>query len=264
MQPDKDGARVLRFLKGGAARMTNSGSNRLLIEGGERGTIATSADTVRQLAAEGRVITRGDKIALAPEGNAAGKNPVRETIMTPEGPATVTVNASESPLGALWRHRDKTGARFLSGQEFNAGERLRADYTRAQIMPRLGVNWDIAGGTGKSSRDINSMAGLTDTALAARLRVEKAIEAVGPEFAGVLVDICCFLKGLETVERERAWPARSAKIMLKSALSALSRHYEPPRRDSHAKILRWGADDYRPEVTANQSFPAVLRIEEKL
>src|SRR5690606_16628419 len=141
------------------------------------------------------------------------------------------------------------GAGFLSADEFSAGERLRSDYTRAQIMPRLGVNWDAAGGAGNTVRDVNGMAGLTDTALAARARVEKAIDAVGPELAGVLVDSCCFLKGLETVETERLWPARSAKSMLKSALGALSRHYQPKRQGSGGgKILRWGADDYRPRV----------------
>lgn len=160
----------------------------------------------------------------------------------------VLVNSAESPLAALWRRKDKAGNRFLTAEEFSAGERLRADYTRAQIMPRLGVNWSAAGGSGSNVRDFNGFAGLTDTALAARERVERAIAAVGPELAGVLVDICCFLKGLETVEAERAWPARSGKIMLKSALSALSRHYQPKRAAQGGRILRWGTEDYRPRL----------------
>ena len=104
----------------------------------------------------------------------------------------------------------------MTDAEFRAGERLRADYTHGNIMPRLGANWVASVASGRRGAGAGSMVELTDAALAARQRVEKAIEAVGPELAGVLIDICCFLKGIETVEMERQWPARSAKIMLKN------------------------------------------------
>ena len=155
-------------------------------------------------------------------------------------------NLSESPLAVLYRKRADGGAPYLSAGEFDAGERLRSDFTRAMMSPRLGINWDAAGVRGGGGRG-DGIDNLSDSALSARLRVEKALNAVGPELAGVLVDVCCFLKGLKLVETERQWPARSAKLILKTALAALARHYDPrPGQAKRRTRHHWGADDYKP------------------
>jgi hypothetical protein len=141
----------------------------------------------------------------------------------------IMVNDAESPLAALARLKGRGGGLFLESAQVEAGERLRADFTRGQMQPSLGQRWEPVQ-LGRQQGPSAGLADLTDAALSARLRVEAALLEVGPELSGVLLDICCFLKGLTEVERERQWPARSAKLMLRTALAALARHYAAPNR----------------------------------
>lgn len=132
-------------------------------------------------------------------------------------------NEEESPLRALYRRKTKSGIPFLSQSEFEAGERLRRDFTFGALMPSITMQWQekLGGSSGSDKADFS------DQTLGARHRVNKALEAVGPELGSLLIDVCCFLKGMEVIERERGWPVRSAKIVLKTALIALERHYNP-------------------------------------
>jgi Domain of unknown function (DUF6456) len=59
-------------------------------------------------------------------------------------------------------------------------------------------------------------------------------------------DICCFLKGLEDIERERAWPPRTGKIVLQLALERIARHYGfavQAHGRAKAPLRIWLADD---------------------
>jgi hypothetical protein len=166
--------------------------------------------------------------------------------------SSVTVNLDESPLGRLKRYTGADGRPLIDAAEFAAGERLRSDYTRGAVMPRVTANWSASVADSRRDGGAGGIADLTATALAARQRVDRALDAVGPDFAGVLVDFCCFLKGIEEIERERRWPARSAKLLIRLALAALARHYglvETAEGVGRPGTLRhWGSPDYRPTI----------------
>ncbi|MET0279084.1 MAG: DUF6456 domain-containing protein [Pseudorhodoplanes sp.] len=130
---------------------------------------------------------------------------------------------SESPLLWLARRKGADGKPLIEPHHLQAGERLRADFTLAQMMPRTTANWHSpVAGRGRAGQ---SAGHLTERALDAKRRTRDALDQAGPEFAGLLLDVCCFLKRLEDVERERHWPARSAKVVLQLALEKLARHY---------------------------------------
>jgi hypothetical protein len=162
------------------------------------------------------------------------------------------VNPAESPLAWLSRRRDKDGNPLLSDAQFQAGERLRGDFWFAQLTPRVTASWNPAASSRRERRAApGAGVELQDHVVAAKERVHRALKAVGPELAGILIDVCCHLKGIEDTERELCWPQRSGKVVLQLALTRLARHYglltdgselySPRPRTRH-----WGAPGYRP------------------
>ena len=162
---------------------------------------------------------------------------------------TIAFDESESPLAWLARRKGRDGRALIDPVCLAAGERFRADLTIAQMLPRVTANWSATGGRAKGGG-----AGMvfTDMLLAARQRVRKALDAAGPELSGVLIDVCGFLKGLETVESEHAWPQRTAKVVLDLGLRQLARHYgmavSAIGPDRNRSLGHWGAPDYRPHI----------------
>jgi hypothetical protein len=162
----------------------------------------------------------------------------------------VIVNDAESPLAWLARRKDKSGAPLIAAYQFAAGERLRADYTYAGLGPRVTASYSAAS---RRRGGASSAAHIGEMVLAARQRVARALSAVGPELAGILLDVCCHLKGLEETEREEGWPQRSGKVVLQIALTRLARHYGLIN-DAHLstglrrRLQHWGTSDYRPSI----------------
>jgi Domain of unknown function (DUF6456) len=167
----------------------------------------------------------------------------RRQIRDETGFCHVTVNDAESPLVWLARRTGRDGRALIEPMQLLAGERLRAEFTRAHLMPRITSNWGASIATGPRGASPETF---TDVVIGARQRVRAALDAVGPEFSGLLVDVCCFLKRIEEVERERRWPPRSAKVVLQLGLDRLARHYGldgRARGGGKAAVRTWLADD---------------------
>lgn len=141
-------------------------------------------------------------------------------ILVDGGTEVVELDLAESPLGWLATRKGRDGRAMISPAQLLAGERLRLEFTKAGLTPRVTTNWSDVGSGGGGGPEAFS-----DMVIAARGRVQGALAAVGPELSGVLLDVCCFLKGLELVEQERGWPPRAAKVVLGLGLDRLAMHY---------------------------------------
>lgn len=222
---------VTRMLASGLLRVSTKTSASSL-NGGSASEIRLSGagrNTLRRLLSEGesafadqhRILVRE---APKPEPDHRDAKAYAKKPAKPREDDLQTINLRESPLAWLARRRDKKGSRLLEPDMVKAGERLREDYSFARLMPSMGSSWrtgDLPG----ASRHRGTMADLSDDVIAARQRLERLMHGFEPVLAGVLLDVCCHLKGLETVEAERGWPARSAKVVLKIALGALADRY---------------------------------------
>lgn len=209
-----------------------------------------ASETVQALEVEGLVVwskdTKAARLGLAPSVRKAS---VAEKTQSEAGePQAPALNDRESPLLWLYRRPGKDGRPQISSEEFAAGERFRADITLAGMLPRTTMNWDTALTPEQAGAGPRDVAGSSDTALAARQRVRLACDRLGPELSGLAIDICGFLKGLDLVEKERHWPPRSAKIVLRVALAALMTHYGLDRRGRRAGMRSWQADGARPSA----------------
>lgn len=163
-------------------------------------------------------------------------------------------NDAESPLSWLRSRRDKAGRPLISDEQFVAGEKLRSDHERSMLAGRVTANWDFSASASRSG--FNAAADVSDGAMAARQRYHKALEAVGPELASILVQVCCLSAGIEQAERILDLPPRSGKAVLGLALTGLARHYgllrERGREPSRPGTSHWAVPGFRPKIAQTE------------
>jgi hypothetical protein len=147
-----------------------------------------------------------DEFGVVP---AARRAPARRRA----APRRVTVNLAESPLGWL------KARGLVSERQFEAGERLRGDYERAQLGPRVTMRWSPR--VDGAGIDLDP----AETQLAAKARFDAAIAAAGPGLADVLWRVVCAGEGLPAAEKTLGWPARAGRLVLGLALDRVADHY---------------------------------------
>ena len=141
---------------------------------------------------------------------------LREQTVEPQ--RSVTINAAESPLGWLLARG------LVSQRQYDAGERLRSDWERAQLAPRVTMAWDaapVARGRGGSATAPDVGGAQVD----AKRRFDAAIASAGPGLADVLWRVVCAGEGMRDAESALGWPARAGKLVLSFALDRVADYY---------------------------------------
>jgi hypothetical protein len=163
------------------------------------------------------------------------------------------LDAAESPLTRLAGMKQASGEAVLDMDQLRAGERIRLDYERSHLVARVTASYTPRGGTGSGQKQFsdNHVAKLTDNALDARDKLHSALEAVGPELSGILLQVCCMAGGLEQAELRLKLPRRAGKAVLQLALTRLARHYgykQPMRHAGPKQIGHWAVADFKPQI----------------
>jgi hypothetical protein len=203
--------------------------------------VTVPEDLVRAFAGNGWILPDGvGRFVIGPAGQAllargsaggfAAQHREMDTRLLEENGTArpVRVHVGESPLARL-RHRG-----LVSPLQFAAGEKLRRDFTLAAMTPRMGVDWSrpvVSGGGGGET--------VSEIALAARQRLQKALAAAGSGLADLLFDVCCHLTTLEAAENRRGWGKRAGRAVLCIALDRLAGHYGLDVVANKARLRGW-------------------------
>jgi hypothetical protein len=211
-----------RFPREALAPLVESGAVTCRMEGGRpRFSISDAGHAALFRLGNARSGATGPEHAANPFGD-QHRAIVTRIEAQPEGEQVLRVNLREDPLALLQRQKDGFARDFIGAAAIEAGTRLARDMRLGKIEPRMNVDLTRVSVDGGAA---GGLIALPEAAMEARERVRRALGAVGPDHADILMDVCGFSRGLEQIESARRLPARSAKLWLGLALRSLARHY---------------------------------------
>ncbi|HEX8584794.1 MAG TPA: DUF6456 domain-containing protein [Allosphingosinicella sp.] len=150
-------------------------------------------------------------------GGAAAYRPIRSRRIRKVS-RSVVKNLAESPLGWLLARG------HVSERQFAAGEQLRADWERAQLAPRVTMDYEGTPSS-RTARGAPTPSDPTTAQIAARRRFDAAIAEVGPGLTDILWRLVCSGEAMRDAEQALGWPARAGKLVLVMALDRLAGFY---------------------------------------
>lgn len=204
-----------------------------------RALLRLSAAEVRALHAEGLITASGDDVfVLSAAGSAraardgaepgeaflAQHHPVveREVIDADGALRKLRGLDPDAPMRRLAALRGPKGEPWLSQAELAAAGRLRSDWAQGEAGAVRGSDW-LAAPIGSTARGPGNA---HEAAMArrcdARRRVGDALARLATPLRRVVERVCLHEQGLEQLERDEGWPARSGKLALKLGLAQLA------------------------------------------
>jgi hypothetical protein len=131
----------------------------------------------------------------------------------------VTVNLAESPLAWL------KARKLVTHRQFEAGEQLRRDWEQAGLGPRVTMRWDAAMAPSGNRRGGAAPPDPSLAGLAARDRLQGALDMAGPGLCDILWRVVCACEGISAAETALGWPQRAGKLVLGFALDRVADFY---------------------------------------
>lgn len=165
--------------------------------------------------------------ALPGEAFVAQHLEIQHRSVVDESGITLTVRgvARDTLLRRLGGLSNGAGVAWLNADELAAARMLRADWEQSQQGLTRGSDLAAAPQSGNARGPGNAQERRMAIRCDAQRRIAKALDELAQPLRRIVERVCLSEQGLEAIERDEGWPARSAKLALKLGLAQLASAY---------------------------------------